>query len=551
MTNKRTIILFWALFLIPTLIMAGTAARLLFHEQERINRSTLTALTDRAESIADAIHLTVEAVKDNLIRSLAEIPPEKLDQTLPEWAESNPLVRNIFIFKDDKTLAYPVRGMSSTAEERLFITRYDALFSGRVPFKTVLEEKVNAAKQAGSRPAPEYETQKTSRNQLLTLSKSSPEPFETESGWLPWFFENQLHILIWVKISPSGPIYGLELELMTLLSRLSADFPEMTGTASSLVLMDGNNHHYHRFGSMDVTKETKPAAPVTVSPLLPHWQIIAFTDPKGISQANGFLILSLILVGIFMAAIISGGVFLTRMTLKNIKDAQQKTSFVSSVSHELKTPLTSIRMYAELLLSGRIKDAAKKETYLSVIMTESERLTRLINNVLDFGKLEQGKKAYHIIGFDLHAMLHQIIDVHKIRIKEKGMNIITEVKQGSYSIHSDRDALEQVILNLMDNVLKYAGKGKFIKFILQKEPDGTFLFKICDDGQGIPKSQREMIFEKFFRIDNSLTSAQPGSGLGLSIARKIMRDLKGDLYYDPTEPNGACFTARIKNYETD
>ena len=138
MTNKRTIILFWALFLIPTLIMAGAAARLLFHEQERINRSTLTALTERADSIAESIHLTVETVKDNLIRSLTKIPPDKLDQTLLDWAENNPLVRNVFIYKDDKTLVYPVRGPASTAEERLFITRYDALFSGRVPFKAVL-----------------------------------------------------------------------------------------------------------------------------------------------------------------------------------------------------------------------------------------------------------------------------------------------------------------------------------------------------------------------------------------------------------------------------
>lgn len=549
MTGKRTIVVFWALFLIPALIMAGVAAKLLFHEQERINRSSLTALTDRAESIAESIHLTVETVKDNLIRSLAEIPPDKLGEILPGWAQTNPLVRNVFIFKD--SLFYPVRGPASTAEERLFITRYDALFSGRVPFKTVPEERANAVNNVGTGPSLPYESPKASRQQLLTLSKSSPESYEPESGWLPWFFENQLHILIWVKTDVSGPVYGLELELMTLLSRLSADFPEMSGTASTLVLLDGSNRQYHRFGSMDISQETKPAAKISVSPLLPHWQIAAFTDPKNMGPANGFLILSLILVGIFMAAIISGGVFLTRMTLKNIRDAQEKTSFVSSVSHELKTPLTTIRMYAELLLSGRIRDALKKETYLSVIMTESERLTRLINNVLDFGKLEQGKKTYLITMFDLDAVLYQIIDAHNIRIKEKGLDIITHIKEGGCSIRSDRDALEQVILNLLDNVLKYAGKGRFIKFILQQEADSAFLIKICDDGPGIPKAQREMIFEKFFRLDNSLTAVQPGSGLGLSIARKIMQDLKGDLYYEPMESQGACFTARIKDYESD
>ena len=565
MTNKRSIILFWALFLVPTLIMAGAAAKLLFHEQERINRSALTALTQRAESIAESIHLTVETVKDNLIRSLEGIRPEKPDQILPDWAENNPLVRNVFIFKDN--LVYPVQGPASTTEERRFITRYDALFSGRVPFKAILEEKGTGLKQADLHPASEYETRNISRKQLLTLSRSAPEArapaesksealmpdqqFGPESGWLPWFFENQLHILIWVKASSSGPVYGLELELMTLMSRLVAGFPAMTDNNASLVLMDGSSQHFHRFGTMNLPGKAKPAAQIAVSPLLPHWQMAAFMDPKGMGPGNGFLILSLILVGIFIVAIFSGGLLLTRMTLRNIRDAEQKTSFVSSVSHELKTPLTSIRMYAELLLSGRIRDGAKKETYLSVIMTESERLTRLINNVLDFGRLEQGKKTYRITGFDLDTVLYQIIDAHKIRIKEKGLDIIiTGIREGGCRIHSDRDALEQVILNLMDNVLKYADKGRFIKFILGKEPDGTFLFKICDDGPGIPESHKEMIFEKFYRIDNSLTAARPGSGLGLSIARKIMRDLKGDLYYEPMENTGACFTARIKDHET-
>jgi signal transduction histidine kinase len=240
---------------------------------------------------------------------------------------------------------------------------------------------------------------------------------------------------------------------------------------------------------------------------------------------------------------------LTRMTLQNMKDARQKTSFVSSVSHELKTPLTSIRMYAELLLSKRIKDENKTQTYLSVIVNESGRLTRLINNVLDFGKLEQGKKTYHYTSFEMDRFVYQMINAHSIRIKAEGIEIITQVEQGDYEVTTDRDALEQVFLNLLDNSLKYAGNGKFIKFVLDKE-DAFILLKICDDGPGIPKAQQEKIFEKFHRVDNSLTSKQPGSGLGLSIAKQILGDLKGDLLFEPMPGNGSCFTARIKHHDT-
>ena len=136
MRKKRSIIFFWALLLVPTLIMAGVAARLLYHEQERINRSNLLALTERAQTIAQSIHLTIEAVKDNLTQSLVIIPPEKLKPTLLDWEMTNPLVRNVFIFKRN-TLVYPVKGMASTLEERRFMARYDALFTGRVPFETI------------------------------------------------------------------------------------------------------------------------------------------------------------------------------------------------------------------------------------------------------------------------------------------------------------------------------------------------------------------------------------------------------------------------------
>ena len=207
--------------------------------------------------------------------------------------------------------------------------------------------------------------------------------------------------------------------------------------------------------------------------------------------------------------------------------------------------MTSIRMYAELRLSGRIRDGAKKETYLSVIMTESERLTRLINNVLDFGRLEQGKKTYRITGFDLDTVLYQIIDAHKIRIKEKGLDIIiTGIREGGCRIHSDRDALEQVILNLMDNVLKYADKGRFIKFILGKEPDGTFLFKICDDGPGIPESHKEMIFEKFYRTDQKVHTLQ-GTGIGLSLCKEIIETNGGSIAVESIVDKGSHFSVSL------
>jgi signal transduction histidine kinase len=564
MTTKRSIIFFWVLFLLPTLIMAGAAAKLLSHEQTRINQSARSALTERADAVAQTIHLTVDAIRENLTGALIRIPAPQLMPTLLAWERQNPLVRNVFIFNPDKTLAYPVKGMASTSEERRFMARYDALFSGRTAFEVLEAPRGREAARTVPASLEEIKDSRSSRKELVALSKSVyPAPQATadmepgaareqekspRSGWLPWFSENRLHVLIWIQKSPQSPVYGMELELMTLLSRLVVDFPEVRADQASLVLVDGSSNAVHQSGNLDLSVHTVPVARIPVSDLLPHWQINVFMDTKGLGAANGFFVLSLVLVGIFITAIVSGGILLTRMTLKNMKDAQQKTSFVSSVSHELKTPLTSIRMYAELLLSGRVKDEVKKGSYLSVIVTESERLTRLINNVLDFGRLEQGKKSYNKAPFELDTFLYQVIDAHKIRIRKQGLEIITAVKEAEFNIRTDRDAIGQVVLNLLDNALKYAGSGKFIKFVLQRETKKTFLLKICDDGPGIPKSEASMIFKKFHRVDNSLTADKPGSGLGLSIARQILRDLGGDLTYEPMQGGGSCFAARIKNH---
>jgi signal transduction histidine kinase len=570
MTNRRSIIIFWALFLVPTLIIAGVAARLLFHEQERINLSAKSALSERAKVVSETIHFTIESVQENLTQSLLEIDPEKLHNILVAWEKTNPLIRNVFIYHQGKDLEYPVRGMESTLEERRFIARYDSLFSGRIKFgfneNSVTEESKIKKREGGYSGSSRYESvpkkqPESSRQKLVALSRvaqkgavsdnaaafydHSKQPLTQQSGWIPWFSENRLCILGWVQQYKNGPIYGIELELMTLLSRLVVDFPKLSEKQAALVMIDGNGDFIHQTGQWVVDSKEAPVEVVPISTLLPHWQIAVFLQDRGFVANKGFLIVSAMLLGIFIAAIISGGILLTRLTLQNMKDARQKTSFVSSVSHELKTPLTSIRMYAELLLLKRVKDADKIQTYLSVIVNESGRLTRLINNVLDFGKLEQGKKTYQLTGFEIDQLLDQMIQAHSLRIKNQNIKVILEIEKGNYQVKTDRDAIEQVILNLLDNALKYAGTGAFFKFILNKEP-GCIVLKICDDGPGIPKAQRKRVFEKFYRVDNSLTAQQQGSGLGLSIARRIMRDLGGDLMIDPMPGNGSCFTIRIK-----
>ncbi len=559
MKNKHTIIFFWALFLVPSLVIAGMAFVLLKNEQERIYLSSLNVLSQQARAVCDTVHLTVEAVQENLEQSLLEINSSMLKIELLQWELSNPLVRNVFIYYPykpfDERLAYPVSGLASTPEERRFTLRYQALFSGRINFETsgMSEKIISDEKRTASPRKKLVALSRLSLQEKMTALKDaaparSGQKYIGKKGWIPWFNENHLFLLGWVQPYENSPVYGIELELMALLSRLVADFPALTDKESTLVLLDGNSNVMHQSGpAVDLAGE-KPVVTMPVSFLLPHWQVAVYTAGKGISTHRQFFYLSVLLLGIFLAAIVSGGILLTRLTLSKIRDNQQKTSFISSVSHELKTPLTSIRMVAELLLSRRVTDPEKRQTYLSVIVSESQRLTRLINNVLDFGRLEQGRKTYHLSPVDVADLLRRIISAHTLRINEHQLEIITDIPKDKVIIHTDPDAVEQVVLNLIDNAVKYAGKGEFIQFVLSRNQDQVEL-KICDDGLGIPAAQQELIFNRFHRIDDSLTADQPGSGLGLSIARQILRDLGGNLMVESNGRRGSCFIVDLTDRE--
>ncbi|WDP91806.1 MAG: HAMP domain-containing histidine kinase [Desulfobacter sp.] len=542
MAGRRSILIFWALLMVPALILAGIAFRLLSLEEARIRQARITTLVDQARTAAGHIDLTIETVQNNLTGALLEIPAHALEQRLLEWERQNPLVRNVFILHPKKGLEYPLRSLAATREERQFINRFAPLFSGEMAFdfnRAAMEES----------PVP------ASRTGLYALSRE-PSPAPHASGWIPWFSDNRLYILGWVQRLENGPVYGVELEMMTLLSRLASEFPAPGQKGAALVLSDGSGSTLLRSG--EAAAEGEPDGRLAVSLRLPHWSLSVYRGNAAHGSTRGFMVLALLLLGLMLTAIVSGGIMITRLTLAKIKDARHKTSFVASVSHELKTPLTSIRMYAELLQSGRIKDVSKQARYLEVIVGESGRLTRLINNLLDFGRLEQGRKTYNPVPFDMKDFLEGLIGIHAIRLRNAGFEIIKDFAPGPFPVVTDRDALEQSVLNLMDNTLKYADQGKFITFILAREAGDT-LVKVRDGGPGIPAPAADRVFEKFYRADNSLTAAKPGSGLGLSIARQMLRDQGGDLYLDPDcaphqeaeMSRGACFTIRIPHNEKD
>jgi len=556
---KRTgfIIVAWLILLIPTLLIGGVALRLLQHEQLRLAGAATAAAGERARATAESIALAVAEVKDGLLTSLRELPLPDLADRLDAWKRENPLIRNVFIWSPQGGLALPDPHQPVSDEEAGFIRRYDSLFSGRLSWRPP------AADPGPKAVADAAESLFSARQELRQLVQSKvriaaeAEPMADTvaaapsasvagavgaSGWLPWFWENRFYLLGWVDSPDGSRRYGVEMETMALLSRLLGTLPATPPSGEVYALVDGNGEVVHQSGGPAIAADTPQLVALPIGPALPHWQVAVYT-PKGTAGAvteKSFLLLSSLVVGAFVAAILFGGSLLLWQAWRHQTDARRKTSFVANVSHELKTPLTTIRMYAELLGEGKIAEPAKRGRYLRVIVDESQRLSRLVNNLLDFGRLEQGRKTYSRTEFDLVDILRGLLDSQAVRIEGAGLALIRQLPDTPCAVRADHDAIEQAVLNLIDNALKYASGGGEIAVELVREAK-TCRVRVLDRGPGVPAAQCQRIFEKFHRVDDSLTTRQPGSGLGLSIARQLLRDQGGDLTCSGRPGGGCCF----------
>jgi signal transduction histidine kinase len=227
--------------------------------------------------------------------------------------------------------------------------------------------------------------------------------------------------------------------------------------------------------------------------------------------------------------------------------ARQKTDFVSNVSHELKTPLTSIRMFSELLADGRVSDTAKQRSYLHIISAETARLTRLINNVLDFARLERGEKKYDFKNCDLVSVVRDTAESYRPHLENNSFILDCKLPTQPLLVRGDADALAQIIVNLLSNAEKYSNHEKQIEVSVDRHesPLPYAEVRVLDRGLGVPVSCEEKIFEKFYRAHDSLASGIQGSGLGLTLARQIARAHGGDVAYHAREGGGSCFALRL------
>src|SRR5215213_8641276 len=250
---------------------------------------------------------------------------------------------------------------------------------------------------------------------------------------------------------------------------------------------------------------------------------------------------SMLILGVLSLLMISGLVLTFRSVNKQVALARLKSDFVSNVSHELRTPLALIRLYAETLELGRITTQEKKLEYYSIIRKESERLTALINNILDFSRIEAGRKEYDFRETDIAELVRNTLDSYRYQIEQQGFALEEQIDSSIPPVRVDREAIARALVNLVNNALKYSDRDKFLGVKLYRA-NSVLKLEVSDRGIGIERREQSRIFEKFYRTGDPLVHNTKGSGLGLSLVRHITRAHGGDVEVESTPGRGSKFT---------
>lgn len=245
-------------------------------------------------------------------------------------------------------------------------------------------------------------------------------------------------------------------------------------------------------------------------------------------------------VGLLFLSLLAGGWLLVRSARKAREDALLKTDFLSNISHEFKTPLTTICLCAELARSEGL-DPERRDKALAAISSEAERLKNLVLNALDFSRLEKGRRVFSVSEFDIAALARDAANAMAGRFPADALVL----PDGEFRAKVDCEAFRQLVVILLDNAAKYASAGGRVELGFRKEGQDVF-FSVSDRGPGVPKDELSSIFERFYRVDNATTAETGGSGLGLAIARELARGMGGTISASLRDGGGLVVTVRLK-----
>ncbi len=509
------------LLVMPVVLIAWLGWRTTRLERERLQDRLREAALQRLDERAARLSSLIEGVETELDAVLEAI--QTPDGLPPRFhpALRHRFVRQVFACDAAGELRYPHADDSGlTDAERGFLERTAAIWTAGGAFALPDEQEIADASA-------------TSR-----------------TGWQTWFLDDGMHFLYWRR-ALDGTVRGIEVDRHALVAAAIAALPATDSHTSSraralpesIHLLDARGYSLYQWGDYRPPEGVRPLATLPLPSPWAGWALALREpplSPDGFSPAAAALLLAVLAVVIAMGA---AAVVVVREHGRAMREAGQRVSFVNQVSHELKTPLTNIRLYAELLETRLPPDDGKAAHYLRIVTAESQRLSRMVGNVLTFARQQRRALRIRPEADDANAAVADVLAQFQPALERKRMRVTCETRCPP-ALRFDRDVIEQVLGNLLGNVEKYVGEGASVAVTAAIEGD-RLTVSVADSGPGIPAAARERVFDPFYRLDGRLTEGVSGTGIGLSIARSLCRLHGGDLTLEPAA-SGATFKATFK-----
>jgi signal transduction histidine kinase len=607
---KRSIWVFLIAIVLPSVGLGWLALRSANEQQIILERRTAELFQKETDAVASAARTLIDderrAFADRVRQLLADSSaPELARDFAAKLSRAWPRPAIGFALSAEGNLLSPSADEArGDAERQRFLLNNSAFLSGTTPatvYSVPPEElnrpeqrrkqkeyddkaqameksapKTNQSAAAPAGPPAQAETQKDESKQSAQMRNVAPQRVLKENapavsqlvpatadfkaltsdhpeGVVTRFMQDRLEIVFWLR-PPEAPgmIFGCLLSVEALSDLWHDALPDNASPDYALALLNDKARPVATQPPGETGRDWKrPFVASEIGEALPHWEAALYLmHPEQLQEnARGVRRTLVLLIAAALAAIALGGWTVFADTRRQMALAQKKTDFVSNVSHELKTPLTSIRMFAEMMQTGTAAEE-KRPQYLRIIVAEAERLTRLINNVLDFARLERKQKRYDFHPLDLHEVLARTWEGHELHLREQGFTTRWKAAPPPYPVRGDEDALAQIIVNLLSNAEKYSGEKKEIE-VQSYLADDSVHVSVLDRGSGVPPGEEAKIFEAFYRAHDSLASGIQGSGLGLTLGQRLAKEHGGEITYQARDGGGSNVTLHLPIIATD
>lgn len=382
---------------------------------------------------------------------------------------------------------------------------------------------------------------------ISAISSGDNQQFQIEVAPLQSVFIDDGLIFIFRRVAMNNQIYrqGFILKVQDFLRHLAkthfAVHPIAGFTRLSLMVNDHGQQH-EVFSSGKGHGPGRIVAGRTFPVPFNFISAAVIGDNVPASTTHRMLTVAIVALGIVMLI----GLFTIYQSVRSVVDlSERRSQFVSSVTHELKTPLTNIRMYVEMLEQGIAPTPEREQAYLGIIGSESGRLSRLINNVLELSKLEKKQRLVHLELGQLEEVLSEVRSVMSPKLDQEGFDLVVEAEKMP-QFHYDREAMIQVLINLIENSIKFGRNAEDRRINITVHTQGDWVdIAVSDTGPGIPRNSLSRVFDDFYRADNALTRTTGGTGIGLALVKKLIQAMGGRVSAANNDGPGCTITMTL------